>query len=414
VYNSGSQTGNSLQVAGLPTNGEALNVRLLTNFSGTWKYADYTYTAVTRGILTSPAPSSILTGPNITFSWTAATGTQATGYRLYLGSTGVGSNNLYNSGVVTGTSFATVALPTNGETIYARLITSFNGALVYSDYTYTAVTHAVMSTPTPSGLLPGRTVTFTWSSATGATAYELWLGSTGVGSDNLYNSLRKSVNSITVGGLPDNGETIYARVLTDFNGTWAYADYTYTAVTAPVLSSPAQGSVLPGPSVTFTWSGAVGQSSYELYIGSTGVGSNNLYNSGSKTASTLAVTGLPTNGETIYVRLLTDYNGSYAYSDYTYTAATHGILATPAPGSTLTATSVTFTLTPATGTEATDYELWIGSTGVGADDLYTSGKVTTTSFNVKSLPSNGETLYVRVLTDFNGTWGYVDYTLKAQ
>jgi len=126
--------------------------------------------------------------------------------------------------------------------------------------------------------------------------------------------------------------------------------------------------VLPGPSVTFTWSGAVGQSSYELYIGSTGVGSNNLYNSGSKTASTLAVTGLPTNGETIYVRLLTDYNGSYAYSDYTYTAATHGILATPAPGSTLTATSVTFTLTPATGTEATDYELWIGSTGVGADE----------------------------------------------
>jgi hypothetical protein len=326
----------------------------------------------------------------------------------------VGSNNLYSSALQTGTSFSTLALPTNGETIYARLITSFNGALSYTDYIYTAVTHAELTSPSPSGLLPGRTVTFAWSPATGGTAYELWLGSTGVGSDDLYNSLKKTVTSITVGGLPDNGETIYARVLTDFNGSWASADYTFTAVTAPVMSSPANTGLLAGPTVTFTWAGGVGVSAYELYIGSTGIGSNNLYNSGSKTASTLAVTGLPTNGETIYVRLLTDYNGSYAYSDYTYTAATHGILATPAPGSTLTATSVTFTLTPATGTEATDYELWIGSTGVGADDLYTSGKVTTTSFNVKSLPSNGETLYVRVLTDFNGTWGYVDYTLKAQ
>jgi hypothetical protein len=217
-----------------------------------------------------------------------------------------------------------------------------------------------------------------------------------------------------VGGLPDNGETIYARVLTDFNGSWTYADFTFTAVTAPAMSSPSPGGVLPGPTVTFTWAGAIGESAYELYIGSTGAGSNNLYNSGSKTVSSLAVSNLPTNGETIYVRLLTNFNGSWAYTDYTYTAATHAVLATPSPGSTLSGTSVTFTITPATGTEATAYELYLGSTGVGSSNLYSSGQSTATSFSVKNLPTNSETIYVRVLTNFGGTWGYVDYTLSAQ
>jgi hypothetical protein len=71
-------------------------------------------------------------------------------------------------------------------------------------------------------------------------------------------------------------------------------------------------------------------------------------------------------------------------------------------------------LTPATGTEATAYELYLGSTGVGSSNLYSSFQSTNTSFSIKGLPSNGETIYVRVLTNFNGVWGYVDYTLTAQ
>jgi hypothetical protein len=79
----------------------------------------------------------------------------------------------------------------------------------------------------------------------------------------------------------------------------------------------------------------------------------------------------------------------------------------------LTGTKVTFTLTPATGTEATEYELFLGSTGVGSNNLYSSGQKTATSFSVNGLPNNGETIYARVLTNFNGVWGYVDYTFTA-
>jgi hypothetical protein len=411
LYSSGKQTVTSLSVAGLPTNGETVYVRLMTNFSGTWKYLDYTYTAANKGTLTSPAAGSTLGGPNVTFSWTPATGTEVSGYRLYLGSTGVGSNNLYSSALQTGTSFAASALPTNGETIYARLITSFNGTLASADYTYTADTHAELTSPTPGGLLPGRTVTFTWSAAVGATGYELWLGRTGVGSNNLYDSLNQRVTSITVPDLPENGETIYARLLTGFGGSWTSVDYTFTSVTQSAMATPTPGSTLTGPSITFTWTAGVGATAYELYLGSTGAGSNNLYSSGSKTVTSLTVNALPANGETIYARLLTDFNGSWGYTDYTYTADTHALITSPTSGTLLPGPNTTFTWSAATG--ATDYELYLGSTGVGSSNLYSSGSLTGTSFTAANLPTNGETIYARVLTNFGGTWSSADSTYTA-
>jgi hypothetical protein len=46
-----------------------------------------------------------------------------------------------------------------------------------------------------------------------------------------------------------------------------------------------------------------------------------LYYSGSTTATSVTATGLPTNGETIYARLLTNNGGTWLHTDYTYKAA---------------------------------------------------------------------------------------------
>jgi hypothetical protein len=81
---------------------------------------------------------------------------------------------------------------------------------------------------------------------------------------------------------------------------------------------------------------------------------------------------------------------------------------TPAPGSTLTGNTVTFTWTNAT---ATAYQLWIGSTS-GAHDLgviHTAGLSATFS----NLPMNGSTLYVKLCTLAAGTWTCNDYTYTA-
>jgi len=185
----------------------------------------------------------------------------------------------------------------------------------------TAATAPVLTSPSADSTLPGPAATFSWPAATGATGYELRLGSTGVGSYNVWTSQITTANSVTFSGLPMNGETIYAQLLTDYNGTWVRTNVTYTAATAPVLTSPAPGGALPGSSATFSWTGATGTSGYELRLGTTGVGSYNLRTSAVVTGDSVTFTGLPTNGETIYAQLLTDYNGTWIRTNVTYTAA---------------------------------------------------------------------------------------------
>ena len=277
-------------------------------------------------VLTSPTPGSTLSGASVTFTWTAASaGNQ--GYWLFLGTTGVGSKNLYDSGQQTATSATFSNLPTNGVKIYARVYTEFNGVLVYNDYTYTANNGAMqapaLTSPTPGSTLAGQSVTFTWTAAgAGNQGYWLFLGTTGAGSKNLYDSGQQTATSATVSGLPSNGVPIYARVYTRYNGVLVYNDYTYTSwMQPPVLTSPTPGSTLAGSSVTFTWTaGSTGEQGYWLFLGTTGVGSKDLYDSGQQTGTSATVSGLPTNGATIYARVYTRYNGVLVFNDYTYKA----------------------------------------------------------------------------------------------
>jgi hypothetical protein len=178
---------------------------------------------------------------------------------------------------------------------------------------------AAMTSPTAGSTLTGISVTFTWTN-TGATKYYLSIGSTGVGSTNVYNSGWRTVTTWTADPLPTNGETLYIRLSTDYSGTVVYNDYTYKASTQAAVTSPTAGSTLTGPSVTFDWSAATGATQYYLSIGSTGAGSSNIYNSGWRDVTSWTATGLPTNGETLYVRLSTDFNGTAVHNDYTYTA----------------------------------------------------------------------------------------------
>lgn len=186
--------------------------------------------------------------------------------------------------------------------------------------TGTAERLAAITSPAPGGTLLGATATFTWSAGTGATAYYLSIGSTGVGSSNVFQSGKRTVTSWTATGLPTNGETLYVRLTTYFGSIQMQTDYTYSAASAAALTSPAPGTVLSGSSVTFSWKASAQATSYILWLGNTGVGSYNLYSSPSLTGTSIAVTKLPTAGGTIYARLYTRFSGGQLYTDYVYTA----------------------------------------------------------------------------------------------
>jgi hypothetical protein len=103
---------------------------------GTAQTVSFKIAAGRPAVLTTPTPGATLAGSSVKFGWTA--GTAATDYELLLGSKGVGSDNLHTSSKSKATSVSVTKLPTNGETIYARLITYFGSIKVHTDYTYKA------------------------------------------------------------------------------------------------------------------------------------------------------------------------------------------------------------------------------------------------------------------------------------
>jgi hypothetical protein len=211
------------------------------------------------------------------------------------------------------------------------------------------------------------------------------------------------------------------RTVTNANVTEAYytknpvtASATYSTTGAATLISPTPGSTLPGSSVTFQWAPAPGAAAYALNLSGTGRLSSRLYTSGNITSTSVTVTGLPTNGETITAQLWALVNNTWAASNYTFTAAptAAAALITPPPGSMLTGQVAMFSWTPATG--ATAYALTLGSTGPGASDIFNSGPVSTTSVNVTDLPTNGEPIYAELYYEIAGVWYNVGYMYTAQ
>jgi uncharacterized repeat protein (TIGR03803 family) len=93
------------------------------------------------------------------------------------------------------------------------------------------------------------------------------------------------------------------------------------------------------------------------------------------------------------------------------TAAVTPAMISPAPGSTLTSSSVVFQWSSGTG--VTNYFLYVGSSA-GDNDIYGKSAGLNLSTTVNNLPVNGSTLYVRLwwATPAAG-WQYTDYTYTA-
>jgi hypothetical protein len=294
--------------------------------------------------------------------------------------------------------------------------TNYSSGLGTASVTVTAASTGVLTSPVPGTVLPGSTVTFTWTTVAGATSYDLWLGTSGPGSSSLYASGLTTANSVTVTSLPARGATLYARLFSMIGGKSQYNDYIYTeAGTAAAMTSPAPGKTLGTSGVTFTWTAGYGVTEYNLWLGTTGAGSSSLYNSGWVTATSATVAGVPAKGATVYARLYSMVEGVEHYNDYTYTeteAGTRATMMSPTDLSTLGTSNVMFTWTAGTG--ATQYNLWLGLSGPGSSSLYASGWSAALAATVPSLPAKGATVYARLYSDVNGVTEYNDYTYTEQ
>jgi hypothetical protein len=131
---------------------------------------------------------------------------------------------------------------------------------------------------------------------------------------------------------------------------------------------------------------------------------------------TATVSGLPTDGSTIYVTLYTLIGSTWSGNAYTYTTfnATSGIavMQTPTPGSTLSGNTVTFTWS--SDPNATGYWVDVSAVGPGGNDLDSSGNLgTALTETIYNLPANGSTIYVTLYSYVGGQWLSNAYTYTS-
>jgi Peptidase family M23 len=329
----------------------------------------------------------------------------------------LGANDLYYQSQGTAHTGTVNGLPTDGRTLHVRLWSLIANVWQFNDYTYTAAGNSqkpAMTAPAPGSTLPASSVMFVWSRGAGVTQYWLSVG-TAPGASDLYSQSQGASLSGVINGLPVDGRALYVRLWFMIANVWQFTDYTYRAATLAgqkaAMTSPASGSTLPGASVTFDWNSGSGVSQYFLYVGST-AGANDLYSQSQGTNLSTTVNGLPVDGRTLYVRLLSLIGNAWQFNDYTYHAGASqkAVMTVPVPGSTLSGASVTFDWNSGSG--VSQYFLYVGTTA-GNSDVYGQSQGTNLSTTVNGLPTNGRTLYVRLWSLIASAWQFNDYIYTA-
>ncbi len=277
--------------------------------------------------LISPTDGSTLESSTQTFTW------EDVGAKEYsLSVQDFNGNTIYNE-ILPGTitSKTVTNLPNDGHEVRLSLATKYHRFFAGSNnYAFTSFTdlsalRSEIISPANNATLHSQEQLFYWKDIPAATEYHLSIGTYPGGTD-LYNASQGLNTSKMITNLPKDGKKIFIRISSKIDNTWRHSDSTVIAYKAPKsvnkkskITSPVNGSTLSSSTVTFEWQD-IGAAAYYLRVGTTKGWRNIIYRgrlSGNKTAKTIR--NIPTNGETIYVRLYSRKNRRWKFNDYKYT-----------------------------------------------------------------------------------------------
>ena len=87
-----------------------------------------------------------------------------------------------------------------------------------------------------------------------------------------------------------------------------------------IITSPVQASQLGDSTATFEWTPVSGANEYFLYAG-TSRGAKDVFGRSQALVTSTSVSGLPSDGSMLYVRLWTRIGSAWSYNDHVYRAA---------------------------------------------------------------------------------------------
>ena len=263
------------------------------------------------------------------------------------------------------------------------------------------VTVSVSGSPTPTGsvVLSSSGYTSTATTLSGGTATIIVPAG----------SLTTGTNSLTASYTPDStSSSIYSGATGTTSVNVAQITPTITVVpSVPSLTTS------EGLSVTVSVDGGSGNpaATGSITLSGGGYTSTTTLSGGSATFN-IAAGALTAGNDTLTASYAPDSGSLSIYSSATgaasVTVADPAAVTSPAPGSTLTSPSTTFSWSAGAG-GITNYFLWIGST-IGGNDLANLGYLPGTTSATVNLPTTGATIYVRLWSYIGSTGFFNDYT----
>ena len=188
-------------------------------------------------------PAAAATGVSVTptFTWTA--NTDATGYKISIGTT-AGATNVMNNVDLGNVTTYTLSTPLAYGVKYFYTINAYNATVASvgcTERNFTTLTLCpAVSAPASNAVGVSLTPTFTWAAVTGVTGYRISIGTTSGGTDVL--------NSFDVGNVltytlptPLNNSTKYFYTISGYNGAQVSSgcsERSFTTLCSPVSSFP--------------------------------------------------------------------------------------------------------------------------------------------------------------------------------
>ncbi|MFL9833281.1 fibronectin type III domain-containing protein [Chryseobacterium terrae] len=389
---------------------------LPTNSNGTATgCTEFSFTTKNLNCPSVTAPSSAATGVSTTPTFTWGAVTDATGYKITIGTTAGGNNilNAFDLGNVT-----TYTLPTSltiGTKYFYTInaYNSYNSSLSCTERNFTTAGCAAVTAPTAAATGVSITPTFTWTAAAGVVGYKLTIGST-AGGNNILNAF--DVGNVTTYTLPTPLElgTKYYYTLNSYDASSTTAGCTernFTTVTAcPTVSAPAAAATGVSVTPTFTWTANANATGYKITIGTTSGGNDvlNAFDVGNVLTYTLPT---PLNNGVKYFYTISGYNATStslgcSERNFTTVVTCFAPTALSITASSITTSDATATWTAPTTAPSNGYEVYYSTSNTAptfTTPLNSTNSVTstTTSVSISGL-SPSTTYYVWVRSVCNG------------